>query len=112
MRRGRESGSGRAGRRHRRLGRVVVLLLLLAASACTSGNADRSTDPAYLCPRLLERCRECRQRTPGFSEWDCQGSDGTILERCKGKAAAREQWLEKLQAALALDSCREFEEAL
>ena len=85
---------------------------LAGFSACSTRTADRSKEPAYLCPRLLEKCRECRARMLGFEEWDCQGADGTILERCRGKAAAREQWLDKLTEALAQDDCRGFEEVL
>jgi hypothetical protein len=102
-----------------RFARSAALLLCLASCAggltlagCNASSRDRSHDPAYMCPKLLERCRECRNRVPGFKEWDCNGSNGEILERCKGKAAAREQWLDKLGAALAQDTCREFEEAL
>lgn len=91
---------------------LVVVAICAALTACKADTRDRSKEPAYMCPRLLEKCKECRARTPGFDEWDCNGSDGTILERCKGKAAARPPWLEKLGRALALESCHEFEEAL
>ena len=106
----------RRGRQSRAWGRaawVVALLLAFGAGAsCGSSSKDRSKDPAYMCPRLLDRCKECRQRMAGFDEWDCNGSDGAILERCKGKASARASWLEKLAGALAQDTCRDFEDAL
>jgi hypothetical protein len=95
-----------------RLAVLGTACALAALPACSTQTQDRSKEPAYLCPRLLERCRECRARMPGFDEWDCKGADGTILERCRGKAAAREQWLEKLTEALAQDDCRGFEEVL
>jgi len=105
--------------RRRRIVRAVLVsaavlgaLLAAALPACTDSSRDRSADPAYMCPRLLERCQECRKRLPGFDEWDCSGSNGEVLERCKGKAAARPPWLEKLAAALDQETCREFEEAL
>ena len=97
-------------------GRPASLLLavfaITAGFACGSSSKDRSRDPAYMCPRLLDRCQECRQRMPGFDEWDCSGSNGAILERCKGKAAAREGWLDKLAGALDQETCRDFEDAL
>ncbi|MBI5499576.1 MAG: hypothetical protein HY907_05000 [Deltaproteobacteria bacterium] len=94
--------------------RLAALLLALVptAPACSSSSRDRSRDPAYMCPRLLDRCQECRKRMPGFQEWDCSGSEGAILERCKGKAAAREGWIDKLAGALDQESCRDFEDAL
>jgi hypothetical protein len=91
---------------------LLPALWLAALPACTDSSRDRSADPAYMCPRLLERCRECRKRLAGFDEWDCNGSDGEVLERCKGKAAARPPWLDKLGAALDQDTCREFEDGL
>lgn len=105
--------------RRRTGGRVTTALLLLFGMAlcstlpgCRGDARDRSREPAYMCPRLVAKCKECRARMPGFEEWDCNGSDGAILERCKGKAAARPPWLEKLARALALESCHEFEDAL
>jgi len=108
-------GTTKHGRFRRHRWRLVLLGTVCALAfspACTTQTQDRSKEPAYLCPRLLEKCRECRARVPGFDEWDCKGADGTILERCRGKAAAREQWLEKLAEALAQDDCRGFEEIL
>ncbi len=96
----------------RRLALFGAIGALFGLSACTTQTQDRSKEPAYLCPRLLEKCRDCRARVPGFQEWDCTGSDGAILERCRGKAAARVQWLEKLAEALGQDDCRGFEEVL
>jgi hypothetical protein len=105
--------AGRAtGRTRRRLLLPVLAALGVALVGCKGDARDRSKEPAYMCPRLVEKCAECRARIPGFDEWDCNGSQGAILERCKGKAAARPPWLEKLARALALESCREFEEAL
>ena len=94
--------------------RLLLAGALVCASllGCRGDTRDRSREPAYMCPRLVEKCKECRARIPGFEEWDCNGSDGAILERCKGKAAARPPWLEKLARALALESCHEFEDAL
>ncbi|NMC70618.1 MAG: hypothetical protein GYA57_11205 [Myxococcales bacterium] len=108
-------GASKGGGRGRRFGGLPAALfaaLCATLAACKSDTRDRSKEPAYMCPRLVEKCKECRARMPGFEEWDCSGSDGAILERCKGKAAARPPWLEKLGHALALESCREFEEAL
>ena len=110
MERGHSDGRRRAWKR---TAWVLALALALGAGfACGSSSKDKSRDPAYMCPRLLDRCQECRQRMPGFDEWDCNGSNGAILERCKGKAAAREGWLEKLAGALDQESCRDFEDAL
>ncbi|MBN1772694.1 MAG: hypothetical protein JXB32_15600 [Deltaproteobacteria bacterium] len=100
------------GTRSLRLLLLTVALLDAPLVGCKEDARDRSKEPAYMCPRLVEKCKECRARIPGFDEWDCNGSDGAILERCKGKAAARPPWLEKLGRALALESCHEFEEAL
>ncbi|MBI5489174.1 MAG: hypothetical protein HY905_17695 [Deltaproteobacteria bacterium] len=91
---------------------ALLLVMMAIVLACSSSSRDRSRDPAYMCPRLLDRCQECRKRMPGFQEWDCSGSDGAILERCKGKAAAREGWIDKLAGALDQESCRDFEDAL
>jgi len=102
----------RRGRRSRALLLPAVVILCATLGGCRGDTRDRSSEPAYMCPRLVEKCMECRAGMPGFDEWDCNGSQGAILARCKGKAAARPPWLEKLARALALDSCREFEEAL
>jgi|GEM_PF-2513760 len=108
---GTSNGRGR-GRRFAGLRAAVLVALCATPAACKEDNRDRSKEPAYMCPRLVEKCKECRARMPEFDEWDCSGSDGAILERCKGKAAARPPWLEKLGRALVLESCRDFEEAL
>jgi hypothetical protein len=108
---------GRAFGGRRIIGRALVATLLAvvlacAGAACTTSEAERVKDPGYMCPRLVQKCRQCRARIPGFSMWLCQGSDGTILERCRGRAEGRRAWLEDLSSALAKDSCREFNEAL
>lgn len=61
---------------------------------------------------MLERCRACKDRYPGFDEFNCRGQDGRVLERCRGKAARRPAWIEQLKAALARENCRDFAEGL
>ncbi len=105
---------GKAGKHGGTLARaaaagVAAIVACGWPAACSFERSERRLEPAYLCPKLADRCMRCRAAVPGFAEGDCRGD---ILERCKAKAARRPSWLGDLAAALDKDSCLEFEQAL